>query len=559
MDGPRIKPAIALSEAEERDAYPHPGRRLSKYEPVSREKPLPMIPAATSAGSGAVEGDATASSRELRRKSKMRIPSHRRGQSYSELQSLSQSSAALFGTSPPQDPSIIYAPRETTSMQTLKTSAPVRTMNRAASFSTSPLPPPGASGHRSSRKISQLIGHDVDVAADDPYGLNHKASFTYAAEYFEGTSSSSASAGSGSGSGSGSDSDEGADGHCFNMEEGLLPLLEEDEEGFSSRENSWVPRTPGTGVFPPPLNIRRHGSSPSVGSGSISNSEFSPIHPTGTNFSLSSGSHMRWEPSYGHFTDKRAANDYHRFASQLATSPQRHTIIETASAEKHTKKPRSYGRLRFSGTSAIYRLWDSPLASSNSAKVGPPPLPPSLPTLPPPLPPRAPPAEPVATPAATPTTTSVRRNTLRKQRPARLSTVEKAAPLHAPAPPSPVTPVLQKQSQPPPVPPKDASPCSAFDFDSDDEDGGRSPGRKWWRRSDEEERGSSEWPEVQWAKKPEEEKEKTSFGGRVNGLFANARDRALLSPAERRRSELRKSIKVLRSPGLEKDSRRGRH
>ncbi|KAJ6786692.1 hypothetical protein PWT90_08779 [Aphanocladium album] len=558
MDAPRIKPAIVLSEAEERDAYPHPGRRLSRYEVVRREKPLPHVPVP------AVKGPAP---RELRRKSEMRIPSHQRGQSYSQPQSLSQqTSTNSAGTLSRHDPWAVRGePRESASMHTLKTAAsqPMRAVNKAASFSTSSALPPGASGHRSSKKINQLIGHDLDVPVD-PYGLQHNDNFSYAMEYFEASSSSNSGSGSVSGSVSGSDSDDFLDGHsCFNMEDGLLPLLEEDEEGPSSQKGSSVPRTP---MAPAPLNIRRHGSSPSVGSLPISTAEHSPTHATATNFSLSSSSPMRWDPAYGQFTDKRAANDYHRFASELATPSEQEKSAESASLSKrHTMMPgaftiksRSTGKLRQSGTAAIYRLWenagDGPEPGFFQAPTPPPSLPP--PSALPPLPsPPAAPAEPISAPSPA---TPLRRNTLKKQRPSRMSAVE--------APPSPkpaqqsfhVRSKSTSQVSTLPLRPPPPNQCSVFDCDSDDE-GGRGLGRRWWRRSDEEERSSSsEWPSVQWSKKQEEDKEKTSFGGGVKGLLANARDRALLSPAERRRSDLRKSIKVLRAPGVDEKGSRQR-
>ncbi|KAJ3484420.1 hypothetical protein NLG97_g7055 [Lecanicillium saksenae] len=559
MAAPRFKPAIALSEAEERDAYPHPGRRLSRYEVVSREKPLPHVPVP-------VKGP---SPRELRRKADMRIPSQRGGQSTSQLQQQQQqTSANLAAASPSQNPRVVQGtPRETASMHTLKTatSQPMRTVNKAASFSMSPAPRPGASSRRSSKKINQLVGHDLDVPVD-PYGLQHKNNFSYSVEYFEGSSSSSY----GSGSGSGSDSDDILDGYsCFNMEEGLLPLLEEDEEVLSSRETSWVPRTPMTGIMPPPLNIRRHGSEPSVGS--TSSAEHSPTHPKASNFTLSSGSPMRWDPAYGQFTDRRAANDYHRFAAELATPsgrekaaepaspPKRFIILPASSKSSQNLNSNSTGKLRQTGTAAIYRLWENVRDDPEPVETTTPPPPPPPPPLPLSLPPLPSP------PAATAELASVpcpampsRRNTLKKQRPSRLS----ACDAH-PRPTKPVQRSLHVRSKstsqvctqpPPPLP---ANQCSVFDFDSDDE-GGRGHGRRWWRRSDEEDsRSSSEWPSVQWNKKQDDDKEKSSsFGGGVKGLLANARDRALLSPAERRRLDLRKSIKVLRAPEDEKDARK---
>lgn len=545
MDAPRIKPAIALSEAEEREAYPHPGRRLSKYEVLNRpdrEKPLPRVPVP-------VRGH---SPRVLCRKSPMRIPSYQRGQSYSQLHSLSQEPASLAGPSSLQEARAAddaqTSPADTHKLKTTPPQ-PTKMVNKVSSFSR------GASGRRSSQKINRLIGHDLDLV--DPYD---RASFSSAAGYSEGSSSSN----SGSGSGSDSDDDYDDQGYFINMEDGLLPLLlEVDEDGLSSREQSWIPRTHGTAAKPMPLNIRRRGTADTVGSVSVSNGEHSPTSPTyptysqGTNFNLSSEL-PRWNPAYGQFTDKRAASDYHRFAAQLATpyerekspeavppSPGHQTIIDLGSAEQYGKKTKHAAKL--SRTAAIIRLWDNARPKDARAEMPPPPPPPLF--------------EPAR---STSPVLSFRGNTLKKHRPSKLSIVDVQPPsasseqslLH----PASTSAPSQMPSRPRQV--VTASQHSAFDCDSDDEEGGeggRVTPRRWWRRSDEEERrASAEWPSVeQLPKQQEDDRDKASFGGGVKGIFASARGRALLSPAERRRLDLRKSIRVLRAPELEMDPRLG--
>lgn len=537
MDTPRIKPAIALSEAEEREAYPHPGRRLSKYEVLNRpdrEKPLPRVPVP-------VRGQPP---RVLRRKSPMRTASHQHGQSHAQLHSLSQTPASQAGLSSLHEARAAdgahTSPAHTHTLKATS-SQPTKMVNKVSSFSR------GASGRRSSQKINRLIGHELDLV--DPYD---RASFSSAAGYSEGSSSSN------SGSGSDSDDDYDDQGYFINMEDGLLPLLlEVDEGGLSSREQSWVPRTHGGAIKPMPLNIRRRGTADTVGSVSASNGEHSPTSPTysqGTNFGLSSELPMRWNPAFGQFTDKRAASDYHRFAAELATpyereksleavtpSPEPETVIDLGCAEQYGKKTKHAAKL--SRTAAIIRLWDNSRPKDARAEMPPPPPPP------PPL------FEP---PRSTSPSIAFRGNTLRKHRPSKLSIVDVQPPS-----PSLEQSLLHTASSAPSQMPSHsrqvvtASQYSAFDCDSDDEGRGRDMPRRWWRRSDEEERGASaEWPPVEQLPKPlTEDKEKVSFGGGVKGIFASARGRTLLSPAERRRLELRKSIRVLRAPGLEMEPR----
>lgn len=571
MAVPRIKPAIALTEAEERDAYPHPGRRLSKYEMLDQEKPLPRIPVP-------VRGP---SPRDLRRQPGIRMPSQRPGQPYPQLKSLLQTSAVWNSAMSTQDRRITDdTPYPSPSLHTSEVvpPQPLSRDNRASSFDR------GASGPRSSKKINQLIGHDLDLPSVDPYTL-HDYSSIYGADYSEGASSSDSE------SGSEYEEDEEC---CLSLEEGLLPLLLEiDEECWLNRRDSWVPRTLKTMHVPPPLNVGRQERMPSDGSASPCNSEHSPTHPPAVNFRLSSEMPVRWNPVYGQFTDRRAANDYHRFAAELATScgsdKSRKPALSALSKQhgssgERLKKAKTTEKLRQVSTAAITRLWDNARTKDarkqTSSTV-------SLPAYPPP--PFAPPLRPLPpTPPAAPARAaspapSLQESTRKKYCPARLSAVGVPLP-----PPSPHRYILfPRPSTPPPstmqLRPRQPSPAmmqsSVFDCGSDnddDDEAERGAGRRWWRRSDEGDgRPSSEWPAVQRLKRPENDKDKpaplssgsddknkpapaatgdvkdkASSAGGVKGLFANARDLALLSPTERRRADLRKSIRVLRASEL---------
>ncbi|KAM3467398.1 hypothetical protein BB8028_0003g06460 [Beauveria bassiana] len=574
MAVPRIKPAIALTEAEERDAYPHPGRRLSKYEMLDQEKPLPRVPVP-------VRGP---SPRDLRRQPGIWMPSQMPGQPYPQLKSLLQTSAVWNSAMSTQDRRI--TDDTTYHSPSLHTSEmippqPLGRDNRASSFDR------GASGSRSSKKINQLIGHDLDLPSVDPYTL-HEDTSIYGADFSAGAPSSDPE--------SGSESEE--DEQCrLSLEEGLLPLLLEiDEECWLNRRDSWVPRTLETVHVPPPLNVGRQERLPSDGSVSPCNSEHSPTHPPGVNFRLSSETPVRWNPVYGQFTDRRAANDYHRFAAELATScgsdksrkPASSTLSKQhGSSGERLKKAKTTEKLRQASTAAITRLWDNARTKDarkqtsstvSLAAYPPPPFAPPLRPLPPI--PAAAPAR-VASPAP-----SLQEDTRKKHCPARLSAVGVPLP-----PPSPHRYTLFPRPSTPPPPPlpamqfrtrqqTSATQNSVFDYGSDngeatdDDEAGRGAGRRWWRRSDEGDcRSSSEWPAVQRIKCPENDKdnkpsplssgsddkgkpapptsgdakERASSAGGVKGLFANARDLALLSPAERRRTDLRKSIRVLRA------------
>ncbi|KAM3470093.1 hypothetical protein MY5147_006613 [Beauveria neobassiana] len=551
MAVPRIKPAIALTEAEERDAYPHPGRRLSKYEMLDQEKPLPRVPVP-------VRGP---SPRDLRRQPGIWMPSQMPGQPYPQLKSLLQTSAVWNSAMSTQDRRITddtsyHSPSLHTSEKVPP--QPLGRDNRASSFDR------GASGSRSSKKINQLIGHDLDLPSVDPYTL-HEYTSIYGADFSAGAPSSDPE--------SGSESEE--DEQCrLSLEEGLLPLLLEiDEECWLNRRDSWVPRTLETVHVPPPLNVGRQERLPSDGSVSPCNSEHSPTHPPGVNFRLSSETPVRWNPVYGQFTDRRAANDYHRFAAELATScgsdksrkPASSTLSKQhGSSGERLKKAKTTEKLRQASTAAITRLWDNARTKDarkqtsstvSLAAYPPPPFAPPLRPLPPI--PAAAPAR-VASPAP-----SLQEDTRKKHCPARLSAVGVPLP-----PPSPHRYTLFPRPSTPPPPPlpamqfrtrqqTSATQNSVFDYGAttarpltttrqgvarrikcpeNDKDNKPSP-----LSSGSDDKGKPAPPTSGDAK------ERASSAGGVKGLFANARDLALLSPAERRRTDLRKSIRVLRA------------
>lgn len=163
------------------------------------------------------------------------------------------------------------------------------------------------------------------------------------------------------------DLDLGLDEHLFEPSsygrtssgEGLMPVLEVDE-GSSSGRSSWASGPPYLSSFPAPLNIMHHGRNLSNDSGI---GGFSSEEGLGSE-------RKRWDPAYGQFTDMMAAGEYHRFASELAsalpsTSPTTSTRSETFLDEKRSSK------LRFSGSAALVRFYDSPATTKRSSTPSP--------------------------------------------------------------------------------------------------------------------------------------------------------------------------------------------
>lgn len=100
--------------------------------------------------------------------------------------------------------------------------------------------------------------------------------------------------------------------------------------------------------------------------------------------------------------------------------------------------------------------------------------------------------------------------------------------------------------------------CSAFDSDTEEdeededveEDEDDDTGSFRWFSHSVQDDDEDEWPRVRWARRmepPEKEARHISkTSGQMKELITNAREKALMSPAEKRREELRRSIKVLR-------------
>lgn len=617
-------------------------RPRSRHEIVSiySQKPLPAVPKKSN-----LRGQAT----------------HGRSCSDSIAQlSTSPKSPAIPASSSspslrfPQPPRWSLYPRQTSTLHVQKrsSSTPMKTVPNASS-----LPSSLQIGHRrSSQKVHQLFGHDLDVMEDarqrqSPDELQPSSSFSFLDDYYA-TSST------------GSDSD----GPLRRSEDALLPLIEEDDETASSRESSWVPSTPT--AMPEPLNIWRKVSSESEDS---VRSDVSSVRSSVRNFSLHTSSPKRWDPAYGQFTDRKASGAYHQFATELASSvPRQHTeklqmimgletsregmswldepTVDSPPQKNSDKKSWMAGRLRLSGAAALARLWETN-TTSPEAKTRPA-APARRNTLKKPVrvPAKTQEKAPEKAPAAktlrvvpsidsavwpmveqsgikeSPSKMATSQEPRRKKKHARVKTLEeplsnmtlqespmektrgrnpflpasptkmnlvttaspepvqKARAVTAPltidtsvaesAPPAKKSPVLKKPPprqhfrsvsmpvapRPPRSPPvtcapkeelkPEGMPCSAFDSDTDDDEDDRGAPRWFSRRIVEE--NEPEWPRVQWTRRTSSaEREPTLLaktGGQMKGMITSARDRALMSPAERRRSELRKSIKVLASP-----------
>lgn len=210
---------------------------------------------------------------------------------------------------------------------------------------------------RSSQKIQQLTGHDVDVMDEykSPFApLPSDASIETGSVYTLNSAASSES-----------------DLLRTSTEDGLLPLLEEDEEGGpSTRESSWGPPVGPFPAVPAPLNISRQPTI--IKRNSAKEFSFDDAFSLDTNF-------LRpWEPGYGQFTDRKTAGQYHKIAVELAAAPGTATIHKPAPPPIPRPPPVSARRIsvisnaptaaqnraiparyRFSGTAAFSRLCDT--------------------------------------------------------------------------------------------------------------------------------------------------------------------------------------------------------
>lgn len=246
----------------------------------------------------------------------------------SKRRSMSTSQIDFKAPTPPIPIRATFAPGHARSVSSASTSPSTKSLNRFSTLSRS------SSERRSSRKIQQLTGHDVGLVDD----ISIESGSIY-------TLHSACS----------SDSDLLASSP---PDEGLLPLLEEDEEGTSTRESSWGPAPPSP-AMPAPLNIHRQ-------------TKMSTPPRTFTfedSFALESTLLRPWEPGYGQFSDRKTSGQYHRIAVELASPSRRGSMASTSPSQLAQKRDDGSTRYRFSGTAAFSKLCDS-LLSSNDDDFG---------------------------------------------------------------------------------------------------------------------------------------------------------------------------------------------
>ncbi|KAK5990466.1 hypothetical protein PT974_08734 [Cladobotryum mycophilum] len=355
------------------------------------------------------------------------------------------------------------SPRSLPNTTPTSAASPGRRTSRASTIS---------SNRRSSKKVLQLIGHDVDVMngsspwyGDNEPRLKKKASRS-SNRSLDMTFSDSCNS------------------HSI-PEDSALPPLEADLDGMSSRNSSWSPSSP-LSVAMGPLNGHQPAIRTSYGSSRHSDCE-SPRC-----CSLQEESPLgRWDPSYGQFSDTRAAGEYHKFAVELAASIERQSTAEEAFSEPRTKRMSAF--LSFSTNAQFSRRRNRPNSidpSFVSALGG------------------------------------------------SLTAAEKAL--------FPTTAPVAEEPEPEPEaePEREAVPRSAFDTDSDDE----RKSRPRWRRD----RGR-ESPSVPAMPRGGEDSSRprawSRTGDQMRDLLASAKDRARGLPTatkgEKRREQMRKEIKVL--------------
>lgn len=164
------------------------------------------------------------------------------------------------------------------------------------------------SRRRSSYKIQQLTGYDVDIADDSP--PDSDCSSTYSLEW-----------------------DDGA----YN----LLPLLEADSgDAPSSRGSLSGPMSPHSAPSSAPSSSPLSAGKAIIRSGSGATLRVSPARSE-VQKALGEEWIRRWNPSYGQFSDTKAAGEYHRIAVEIAarhTGPSSRESPVTA-AEPRRKRP----------------------------------------------------------------------------------------------------------------------------------------------------------------------------------------------------------------------------
>ncbi|KAL7792958.1 hypothetical protein V8C37DRAFT_379648 [Trichoderma ceciliae] len=213
----------------------------------------------------------------------------------------------------------------------------------------SSLPSPVSSiKQRTSKKVMQLMGHDVDVM-----NLVGIAPLEADKEVVPRSSPSS--------------DDQSALNTAFLLhlpEEGLIPVLEDDDgmDGMSSKKSSWGPGSPhSASAFPlaPQSSIRRRRSARIFDQDDLS--QFAPQQDAFITPDL--------DPDYGDFGDDMAAGEYHQFAVELASAGAK-SSIEEASPPLVTKGRRS-SILSFTSGNQFSRLRRRPnTAEPHAARVG---------------------------------------------------------------------------------------------------------------------------------------------------------------------------------------------
>ncbi|KAG5986735.1 hypothetical protein E4U54_005279 [Claviceps lovelessii] len=155
--------------------------------------------------------------------------------------------------------------------------------------------PLARSSRRSSQKVHQLIGLQVDVMDNQVAPVANVS-----------PDSSSIR------SGPKTTDDHGVPDYC------LVPVLEADDDKHSSRGSSWGPMSPETDAIPAPLNIHKPFSDESYKSTDGLSESF--LH-----MDLDDDILLPWELAHGQFVDVGAAGEYHRFTADLASRHSRHS------------------------------------------------------------------------------------------------------------------------------------------------------------------------------------------------------------------------------------------
>ena len=175
------------------------------------------------------------------------------------------------------------------------------------------------SRRRSSRKIQQLTGYDIDFMAESPV-----------APCFADSDASS--------------------GNSMRWESdyNVLPPLEEDIGGDTSRGSAWEPVSPPPGIMPAPLFISkpatRDGSDSSLGKYGSATSPWDKEEMT-----------RPWDLGYGQFSDVMAAGEYHQFATQLATHHRRQYSADSYLSGPTPKQKRSSLKVNFAAGKLVSR------------------------------------------------------------------------------------------------------------------------------------------------------------------------------------------------------------